>query len=173
MTLVDRLQSDEHFTTIALQAAAVALRTHEQEKLDALRNAVLNAALMPTIHEAQQQMFISLLDGFTAWHLRLLRFFSDQDFFREEFTRTSSPLSLRAVIVRHFPELEGPVDIYSQMIREIGNAGLVVAEVFELHSGLPGLSEESLRWITANEVMTVRGRQFLAFVLPPATVPCA
>src|SRR5215213_10816450 len=39
-----RLTEDEAFVTIAIEASAAALRTHQAEKREALRNAVLNAA---------------------------------------------------------------------------------------------------------------------------------
>ncbi len=39
------LANDERFISAMVQATQAALRTHQQEKLDALRNAVLNVAL--------------------------------------------------------------------------------------------------------------------------------
>src|SRR5271166_5936919 len=39
------LAQNESFVTAATHALLIAVRTHQQEKLDALRNAVLNAAL--------------------------------------------------------------------------------------------------------------------------------
>ena len=49
---------DENFVTAFIAATDAAWRTHHQEKREALRNAVLNAALPSTIQPDLQQMFI-------------------------------------------------------------------------------------------------------------------
>lgn len=38
------LQGNERFITAVMQASAAAIRTHQQAKLDALRNAIVNIA---------------------------------------------------------------------------------------------------------------------------------
>lgn len=76
--LVERLQPehflhDEAFTTAFLHASQVALRTHQQEKLDALRHAVLHVAIADAPDDSLQLMFLNALDTLTPWHLRLLK----------------------------------------------------------------------------------------------------
>lgn len=44
----------------------------KEEKLEALRNAVLNSALKSSIEEDMQLMFLNLLDSFTVYHLKIL-----------------------------------------------------------------------------------------------------
>jgi hypothetical protein len=41
----ERLAENEAFITMAIQASGIAMRSHQQIKLDALRNAVINSAL--------------------------------------------------------------------------------------------------------------------------------
>ena len=72
----ERVKGNEQFLTVMLSAANAAQRTHEREKLDALRAAVLNAALGH--HEASQLVFISMAEQLTAAHLRLLRFLESE-----------------------------------------------------------------------------------------------
>lgn len=69
-------QSDE-FTTAFLHASQVALHTHQQEKLDALRNAVLNVAAGSAPDEDLQLMFLDAIGTLTPSHLRLLHYFDD------------------------------------------------------------------------------------------------
>jgi hypothetical protein len=57
------------------QAAQAAIRTHDQEKLDALRNAVLNTALGKEPDKDRQAIFLSLLDRLQPAHLRILKTF--------------------------------------------------------------------------------------------------
>jgi len=73
----EALAKDDAFVSAWFQATQAALRTHQKEKLDALRNAVLNAALGKDAQTNRQAQFLSLVDRFTAAHLTLLRFFRD------------------------------------------------------------------------------------------------
>jgi len=51
--------------------------SREKDKRDALRNAVLNAALGTSGDDAQQDIFMRLIDRFTVWHVRFLKVFAD------------------------------------------------------------------------------------------------
>ena len=51
------LQNNEAFISTVLQASQIAQRNHQQEKIDALRNAVLNSALPSAPDDSRQQMF--------------------------------------------------------------------------------------------------------------------
>jgi hypothetical protein len=71
------LAEDEAFNAAFFQAAQAVLRTHQKEKLDALRNAVVNVALGQETNADRQAQFLAFADRFTAAHLTLLRFFQD------------------------------------------------------------------------------------------------
>jgi hypothetical protein len=70
---VKKLSEDEAFVSAVLQATTIAMKTHQREKLDALHNAVLNTALKIDIDEQMQEMFLSLMERFTATHLHVLK----------------------------------------------------------------------------------------------------
>jgi hypothetical protein len=70
----DNLSQNEQFVSATAQATQAALRTHQQEKLDALRNAVLNVAAGTAPAEDKQWLFLHLVDQLSALHLRLLAF---------------------------------------------------------------------------------------------------
>jgi len=74
---VEALRDNAVFVTAFLQASQVAVRSHQREKLEALRNAVLNVALgnMPDQDQDLQMMFISWIEVFTPTHLQVLRIF--------------------------------------------------------------------------------------------------
>jgi hypothetical protein len=85
----ENLGGNEQFVSAMIQATQSAARTHRKEKLEALRNAVLNIALGRKSAEDLQHIFLSLVDRFTPVHLELLRFFQhpnahDRDRFRSE-----------------------------------------------------------------------------------------
>jgi len=72
---LDGLSQNEQFVTAVMEASQVALRTHQQDKLAALRNAVLNVALGSAPDDTKQHMFFRLVDDFTPLHIQLLRLF--------------------------------------------------------------------------------------------------
>jgi len=69
------LGNNEQFISAMIQATQSAIKTHAKEKLEALRNAVLNIALGHAPAEDLQAIFLNLVDSFTPVHLQLLRFF--------------------------------------------------------------------------------------------------
>ena len=74
----EALAQSPAFASAFLQASAAALRTHLQEKLDALRNAVLNVAAGTASDDNLQLTFIRYVDELTPWHLALLDCVADR-----------------------------------------------------------------------------------------------
>jgi hypothetical protein len=72
---LDNLAANESFISAMLQAAQAALRTHQKEKLEALRDAVLNTAAGQASDGDYHTVFLALIDRFSAGHLRVLKSF--------------------------------------------------------------------------------------------------
>jgi hypothetical protein len=72
----ENLINNEEFITAVMQTTQIAMRNHENEKLDALKNAVLHIA-NESVETNMHAMFINLIDVMTPWHIKLLRFFHD------------------------------------------------------------------------------------------------
>lgn len=66
---IEELSHNEMFITTVMNASQTAIRNHQEEKLEALRNAVLNAALPNPPDDDLQLMFLNFVDTFTPWHL--------------------------------------------------------------------------------------------------------
>ena len=73
------LQSNEPFVTTLVQASEVAIRNHQAEKIEALRNAVVNSAVGVDIKEDLQLTFIRYINELTPSHFKLLSFFRDKE----------------------------------------------------------------------------------------------
>ncbi len=115
-----RLAENEIFISMFFYATNVAIRTHQEEKLEALRNAVTNSILHPEIDESLQLMFLNFIDEYTSWHLTLLQFF---DAYGQS---NSSSLNItRDVIGNEYPELIGKQAIYEQMVRDLISDGVL------------------------------------------------
>ena len=74
---LEDLRDNEAFVSTVMHASQAALRSHQKEKLDALRNAVLNAALPNAPDDDLQLMVLNYIDSLTPGHLRILTFFEN------------------------------------------------------------------------------------------------
>jgi hypothetical protein len=74
---IESLANNDRFISIMTRASQLALINHQQEKLQALHNAVINSALNISIDENEQMMFLNMVDTFTPWHLKLVYYFEN------------------------------------------------------------------------------------------------
>ncbi len=71
------LQENDEFTSTLLTASQAAIKTHSQEKLEALRNAVMNTAIKKEHQESILDVFLLFIDQFSPLHLSLLKCFDE------------------------------------------------------------------------------------------------
>ncbi len=146
---IENLKENEAFVDVALHSWQIAMRCHQEEKLKALRNAVLNAALPGAPEEDLQHMFLTFVDSFTPWHITILRRLDDSEVIYNEEN-----------LGGFFPELEDRQDFCSQIIRDLHSCGLTPL----LHS-----SDDMLlyRRQPIEHNVTRLGKQFLQFITSP------
>ena len=72
----EALSTNEVFVTVVAQATQVALRTHQDEKLNALKAAVLNSGLPNPPADDLQLMYVRFVDELSPWHIHVLDLFS-------------------------------------------------------------------------------------------------
>lgn len=125
---LEDLQDNETFITTVMQASQAAIRNHQSEKREALRNAVLNAALPHAPEESIQQLFINQVDTFTVWHMRILDLFKEPPAWFErngitppDFSFTSS---LEELITAAWPDLKDRYEFLNVIIQELKTKGL-------------------------------------------------
>lgn len=73
----DRLAKNEMFKTALWTGAQAAIRNHEKEKREYLRNAVLNSAMPGSLEESKQLVFLPLVDRLTVLHVKVLAHFNN------------------------------------------------------------------------------------------------
>lgn len=158
---LEGLQANEAFVSIAMQATLAALRTHVQEKREALRNAVLNAAITETPDDSLRQVFIGLVDTFTGWHLRILRFFRNPKQRFDDCNREAPVYHVAAlsdILENAFADLKGRRAFYDLVIRDLHATGLLDVDILHVtRSG--GFYDKR-----TNDL----GDEFLAFIADPA-----
>ena len=125
---LEDLKDNETFITTVMQASQAAIRNHQTEKREALRNAVLNAARPNAPEESLQQHFINQVDIFTVWHIRLLDLFRNPKAWFEENDVTSPKFSfsstLEQLVTAAWPELENRYDFLNVVVNELEARGL-------------------------------------------------
>ena len=185
---IENLAQNEIFISTLFYATQAAMRTHQREKIDALKNAVINSALRPTVDENLQLMFINFIDRYTPWHLHILLLFDNPRSYGEchgiKYPSRSSGGNLGTLIEFTFPELNKKQEFYDQIVKEMVSNGLLqqprklnpyqhgeqkVTEM-DLRSFLP--PESVFQDIKSEQGMfasltTDMGKQFLNFISVP------
>lgn len=163
---LEDLQNDPKFVDTVLHATQVALRNANEEKREALRNAIVNSALASAPDESQRQMFLNYIDTFTPWHLRVLALFNNPpEWFRRhdrQLPSFSFTSSLEQVLESAFPDLRGRRDFYDQVWADLNNRGMLSTPSLHAMMSPAGAFAERA---------TPLGRSFIAFITeqPAAT----
>jgi len=124
----EKLSQNEIFVTVALQATQIALRNHHEEKLSALRGAVLHSGLPHGPDEQLQLMFLQFVDELTPTHLAMLALFNGpvQWMERHHIHYPAWGMGGVSVIIEHcFPTLRGKREVYEQVVRDLQARGLI------------------------------------------------
>jgi hypothetical protein len=124
----DELPDRPEFVDCVLQATQAAIRSHQTTKREALRNAVLNAALPGAPDSSTQLMFINFVDHFTEWHIRVLDLFSDPVRWASAHNVTFPELiagGLNHILLHAFPELKDREPFYRQVWTDLNSSGLL------------------------------------------------
>jgi hypothetical protein len=158
--LIERLKNDEGFTTVLLNATQIAIRNHQQEKLQALRNAVLNAGLGQLPDDIERAIMLSLIDQLTPAHLAvlaLMRAPGKNDQVAKRFASVSLG-GLTRVIQTGVPVLAGRDQLVAVIWRNLFDAGLMEAVNLNVTMSGSGLMEKRTSQL---------GDRFLDFISDP------
>ena len=144
------LQNNEQFISAVMYASQLALRTHESEKIEALRNAVINIASGHAPEEVEQHLFLNFVDYFTPIHIQILKVFQNP-------TPPSgmSMGGLNHVLEHNLPNLRGQQELYKQFWKDLYSRGLVNTEGMNVTMSGNGLGQKRT---------TALGDQFINFI---------
>jgi hypothetical protein len=152
-----KLLETEQMLTVTALATLSAMSTHQEEKREALRAAVVNSAIAAEPDHEMQLLFLRLIDQLTAAQVQLLRFIDDpgagldaRGVERPSITMGSTGL----LIERAFPEWNQ--EFYSLMHADLERAGL--------SSGISGMMTAQGIWAGRT---TDLGKRFLRFISEP------
>ena len=150
---LEQLQANEEFVSAVMHASQIALRTHKAEKLDALRNAILNVATGQAPEEAIQHLLLDFVDSFTELHLRILKVFQ-----APKPPPSMGMGGLGHVLEQNIPELRGRRELYDQLWKDLYTRGLVTTDGLHVTMSGQGLAQKRT---------TGLGDAFLKFIERP------
>lgn len=156
----EALRHNELFVTVVFSATQAATRTHQPEKLEALRAAVINSALPMAPDEHTQLMFIRFVDELTALHLRILSYGRDPAGWlaRNNIERPNIIAGARSAILEAgLPELQGRGDVYGLAMNDLNARGLI---------GVP-ISGMVSQYALYDKLTSPLGDRFLDFITAP------
>ena len=161
---IESLLDNEQFITVLSEACFIAVRTHQKAKLEALRNAVLNSALLPNLDDDKQLMFVRWIGELTPSHLRILSLAVDP----QKWDGKPLPSSARNwpnTDTRQylFPEYDNDTGLYDQFVRDLTSRGLLSSDPCFTLANVHNPRE------SRDAGCTGLGRQFFVFVSAPTT----
>ena len=163
----DYLANHPAFITAVLNCTSIALRNHQEKKLNALRNVVLNSALPNAPDDDLQQMFIHILDIFSTWHLQLLKFFANQTWFEKlGYPSTLDNLPAEEAIGKLemiFPELSGRQIFVNKVVHDLSDNRLIALPEIRIDAQQIVVTSEKV----SPNVISELGEQFLLFIIAP------
>ena len=158
----ETLAQDEAFFSTFSRATQAALNTHHDEKLEALRNAVLNVSVGKAPSEDKQSMFLNWIERFSVLHLRILGFAEDTERYSGKWTKVGpGTIPIHQYIAIGLPDVATEFQLVNAVVSELGSLGLI--GVSSAAGPIPTFS----RWITN------LGEEFLRFIREPVVVPDA
>jgi len=141
---IEDLSKNEVFVSATIQATQIALRTHQEEKREALRNALLNVIRDKSLEEETQIFFFALIDLFTVTHLEVLRLFADPAKF---------PAQRR-------DELRDRRGVTDPVVLDLNSRGLLE----DPRPFAARMRESPEGFVSAGWTLSPLGRQFLSFI---------
>lgn len=155
---LEELQSNEAFIDSVIQASRIAVSNNQHEKIDALKNAIINSGISHNLDRSLQQIFLSYVDTFSVWHLKILDLADDPQgwFGRQPGDRNYQIGGLADMIEKAFPELQNREDFYRIIWKDLYAKGLVGQESLHV-MGADTLSKKT----------TTHGSRFVSFIKAP------
>jgi hypothetical protein len=123
------------FQTTLMNALQIVMRNHQEEKILALKNAVLNSSFIHPIDDDLQFMFLHWIDEFTPSHLKILVSLKSLNDYAETIItkinngfntlEESSDSNEESNAICFLEELNSNPNFYNQILKDLEDRGLV------------------------------------------------
>ncbi len=154
---VERLLDNEVFLDAFIQSTRIAQTTHQQEKLEALRNALENSVAPDAPDADEQARFFGLVDQFSARHILLLRWAQEHPSRRGGPVHDEQLPNAAGIWGSPLPALGGHDDLRTLLMDDLTSTNLV-----EAPSGFPRVIDLDDEYFVGQ--VTPLGSRFLRFI---------
>lgn len=153
------LAENEDFISTVYEATHIAMKTHKEFKREALRNTVLNAAVGNTLDESLRGRFVSCIEEFSSFHIRVLRVLQSPKSYPPAVQQAKGMMmgSQSTVIRAEIKETEIPADLFSVVIADLTRHSFINGELGGMVSAQSLLAKRT----------TSTGDAFLRFIDAP------
>ena len=154
------MANNEEFLSIVHHTTDVAMRSHQAEKLEILRNVVMNAAAGLKLDDVLRGQFMAHVERFSPAHIRVLQVLQNPSSWqgvKDEQIADKVMGGLAQTIEAAIPEFKGQKALLENIVRELELAGLAKAGLNVTMTGR-GMIEKRT---------TPVGDDFLTFVSAP------
>lgn len=155
----ERLRSDPEFYSVVRHATEIAGRTHQEEKLVLLRNAIVNTGLPSAPRDDLRHIFLNMVSEFTPTHLRLLTLLHEFPGAHGREPVKGRP-SVAEVLSQDDPRWSEWGQLFCQLVERLTREGLVEETLTE---GREGYHWTEIRW-DARSFTTPLGKEFVRFI---------
>ena len=164
----ENLVNNELFLSAFQSSSRIAVQSHQKEKLDALRNALINTVIMKDIDENYKLLFITYIETITPFHMSLLKFYRTT---RVGEVTDLEPYSNQVELFLSHSTDRVEVDDYmfTQICKDLELKGLLIKG-----RGDPSKESKTNRVMREELIITYdwigiteSGKQFLKFILEP------
>lgn len=154
------LKDNENFIDVVSSATQAAMKTHNEARREALKNAVLNSAVGMTVDDVLQGKFLRLIEEFTGVHIRILSVLANPGNFDNCQEMAAQMMGSQIRVIRaEIPQKEINESIFDIALNELNNEGLI--NIDELRRGtLVG------RFLLSKRTTEI-GDLFLKFITEP------
>lgn len=156
----DDLAEDETFVDAVINATRAAQATHAREKLEALRNGVLNSTLPGAPDDDEQARFFRLVDQFTPAQLRMLSYFDGpREWFASHGIQPQEYMTGSRIngLQQALPEFRN--DDWARLVaKDLADNSLLIAGISGMVTGAA----------VYDRLTTPLAQRFLAFIADPA-----
>lgn len=159
---MEELSRNEEFNTVITKATLLAQQNHQKEKIEALRNMVLNFAKgvdSDVLVYDQMDYYLSMIERMNPFHIMLLKIFQDpQNFDKPRWEKIDYEVKVHLIdlFLSLYPELGKKVDIVMQAWKDLYNYGFV---------DLPTMKSVKHTKFSLKKLTTDFGDQFLNMIV--------
>ncbi len=132
---IEELSKNDSFITTIMHATQAVIRNHQTEKLEALRNAVLNTALATSPREDNIIMiYLNFIESFTPWHIKMLSLFEEHQTQAGLDETLASSLAGKGmdVLVKEIAAISGIRDFDKFVSKELADNKLIILNLTNL-----------------------------------------